>query len=1236
MPLIKELIEIPEKVQRGDFVLNLSQGLEGDAVHQTLAQYVVTPQLAKSFEDALSFIKSTVVGSQNRQKGAYLHGSFGSGKSHFMAVLHLLLQGNPNARAIPELAPAVSQHDEWLQQHNILLVPYHMIGAPSIEAGILGGYVRYIKKRHPEAPQPGFYLSDRLFRDAQGMRSKLGDQTFFEILNQEDAAPADDNGWGEVGDERWTPQSFEAVLEGRASIEDHTSLVSALVGTFFQSMSDLANTSSDELKSGEKVGYVDFDEGLRIMTQHAKSLGYDAVVLFLDELILWLASHISDHQFIANNIQKVVKLVEPSEPRALPMASFIARQRDLREFVGDQAVGASQVALSDSLKYWEGRFHTITLEDRNLPVIAQRRLLKPKDDIARQQIQQAFDAIDKSLRDDVHNILLTSQGDREMFRDLYPFSPALIQALVALSSALQRERTALKVMLMLLVDQRDTLELGGVIPVGDLYDVIASEAEPFSEQMRAHFENAKQLFERKLIPLLEAEHGITLAEAKVQATSDAKARAFNNDLRLLKTLLLAALVPEVESFKQLTSHKLAALNHGTIKSPIPGREAQAVMTRCRRWAGQVGEIKIGEDSSNPTIAVQISGVDTESILEEAQIHDSEGSRRKMIKDLVFEAFGIHDDGQLFIEHRWLWRGTWRHVEVLFQNIREIDDFNTFDANGDDWKMIVDFPFDTGNHSPADDRARVQAYLDTGNTTSTLCWLPYFLNQSAQRDLGILVRLDYVLKSDDRFSSFSKHLTPVDRAQARTLLENQRSQLQQRLKDCLLGAYGGSSAIPGTLDDSVAIDEQVMSLEPSFKPRLPHGVNLGQAFEQLLDQALRFQYPEHPEFKTEVRTNDLGKVLAEMRRAVHATNGRIDIEGSMRGLMEKIAEPLGLGTMHERHFVFQDTWPNRLRTNLAKMGQGATSLTVAQLRNAIDNPEPRGLTSEVQNLLILVFMEHGHYACQLHGHEYEPSLKDLPDNLVLSKQELAEPSVWAGALEKAGAILGVSLRSQLRTANHQNDLVRQVRDEAEAYLSSAENLVEVLRRQLSQLGVAGQGQRLATAEYAVSLMDKLRSLEGTALVQHLANSQAPSSDLALGRSLKTAQEVASRVKHNNWALLEKIWEGGHVEAQAIKERVIEALKADELAKPIGPVLDRAQNDATGLIAPAPPVINPPPPTGGETNIDPGGSSRLVRRDRRHGLTRQQARQLFAELEAELADDQVLDVDFTITTREGRDA
>jgi len=43
MTLIKELIDIPEHVQRGDFVLRLSEGV--DRAEETLRDYVVTPEL---------------------------------------------------------------------------------------------------------------------------------------------------------------------------------------------------------------------------------------------------------------------------------------------------------------------------------------------------------------------------------------------------------------------------------------------------------------------------------------------------------------------------------------------------------------------------------------------------------------------------------------------------------------------------------------------------------------------------------------------------------------------------------------------------------------------------------------------------------------------------------------------------------------------------------------------------------------------------------------------------------------------------------------------------------------------------------------------------------------------------------------------------------------------------------------------------------------------------------------
>ncbi len=1207
MTLLKELIHIPEQVQRGDFVLNLASGLEADAIDRTLRDYVVTPQLARCFEDALSFIKSAVAGEQNRSKGAYLHGSFGSGKSHFMAVLNLLLQGNKQARGITEIAASVAKHDDWMQSKNVLLVPYHMIGAASLEAGVLGGYARHIAKLHPEAPVPGFYMSEHLFADARNLRAGMGDTAFFESLNA-GAGAGDDDGWGDAAG-GWDGVAFEAAMQGQGPETERARLVSDLIGSHFQGYKRMGH-------------FIEFDDGLRVMTQHAKALGYDAIILFLDELILWLASRLSDESFITAEVQKVVKLVETGIPRDLPLVSFIARQRDLREFVGDQFSGAQQVALSDSLKYWEGRFHTITLEDRNLPVIAERRLLAPVDAAARAAMDRAFEET-QQMREEAFQILLTNQGDRAMFRKLYPFSPALIQALVALSSALQRERTALKVMLMLLVSQRETLTLGKVIPVGDLYDVIASEAEPFSEQMRLHFENAKGLFERKLIPLLEQEHGVAFAALADLAADEPKRVAFGNDIRLLKTLLLAALVPEIESFKQLTATKLAALNHGTIRSPIPGLEATSVLNKCRKWAGQVGEIKISDDAGNPVIGIQLSGVDTESIIEQARINDNEGNRKRLVKEMVFEAFGIVDNNELFIEHEWVWRGSRRRVEVLFQNIREISDFGVFEARGDDWKVIIDFPFDSGNHSPTDDQSKVWDYRDDGGQSRTLCWLPYFFSPAMRNNLGKLVVLQEILKSDDSFNRYSSHLNAQDRSSARTLLENQRSQLRQQLKDCLMGAYGIASAQPGTLDDGVVLQEQVISLEPAFTARLPQGATMKDAFTQLLGQALSHQFPDHPEFDTEVRFADLGKVLAELRKAMHAQDGRIDVDGPLRSLMRQIAQPLRLGDMYERHFIFKPDWPQHLAREVAKLGG---DITVARLREAMDLPKPRGLSAAVQNLLIMVFAEQGQYAFTLHGGPYDTvSLKDIRDDLVLVKQDLADAAYWRTAIAHAGALFGITVNTLL-TANNQNDLQKQVQEAAAAAIDDCRELKAALESRLTTLGRDLSGNRAQNASAAVDLLARLQAVEGPELVKVLAEARSNTSLAALAKGIVSAARVSSALTDNNWALMDTLCQSGDADAIKVRERVCGALNDDELVTNLADALGRSQQDLTDIIRrgrPAPPPErNPDPPP------SPVPGKKVIKQGQKSGLSATEAKSLLKEIEDQLTDSMRVDISYTL--------
>ena len=297
-----------------------------------------------------------------------------------------------------------------------------------------------------------------------------------------------------------------------------------------------------------------------------------------------------------------------------------------------------------------------------------------------------------------------------MFKLVYPFSPALIQALVAVSSALQRERTALKIMLQLLVNRRDTLRLGDVIPLGDLWDVVAHGDEAFTDVMRVNFENAKNLYQNKLLPMLEQQHrdrpGGGPGAGKTESEDiAARLRLFENDDRLIKSLLLSALVHGVESLKNMTCMRLAALNHGTIRSRIPGREHQVVAQKLRTWAGMVGEIRVGEEPTNPTVSFQLSGVDTEGIIEAARMYDNPGNRQFKIRQMLFKSLGIPEQDEMFISHTFWWRGSKRSCDVLFTNVRILPDESL--RSGDDWKLIIDFPFDTEGHSPIEDLDRIE-------------------------------------------------------------------------------------------------------------------------------------------------------------------------------------------------------------------------------------------------------------------------------------------------------------------------------------------------------------------------------------------------------------------------------------------------------------------------------------------------------------------------------------------------
>ena len=175
--LLRDLVAIPNEVHAGDFVLSLAKGV---GEKSTINDYVVTPPLAANFDRALGLIRSSVETGSSR--AAYLDGSFGPGKSHFMAVLHAILSGDPDARGRKGLVDVMAKHDAWLKDRKFLLVPYHLPDSQSLDAAILGGYVSHVTRLHPGQPLPAVFRDDELIADARDLRARVGDEDFIAQL----------------------------------------------------------------------------------------------------------------------------------------------------------------------------------------------------------------------------------------------------------------------------------------------------------------------------------------------------------------------------------------------------------------------------------------------------------------------------------------------------------------------------------------------------------------------------------------------------------------------------------------------------------------------------------------------------------------------------------------------------------------------------------------------------------------------------------------------------------------------------------------------------------------------------------------------------------------------------------------------------------------------------------------------------------------------------------------------
>ena len=536
-------------------------------------------------------------------------------------------------------------------------------------------------------------------------------------------------------------------------------------------------------------------------------------------------------------------------------------------------------------------------------------------------------------------------------------------------------------------------------------------------------------------------------------------------------------------------------------------------------------------------------------------------------------------------HPVVWRGSGRAVDAVFGNVRDASWLNEdhFRARPGTWRFVIDYPFDEPGHSAAEDLARLDRLIEGGLKSRTIVWLPRFLSEERMGEVRRLVILEWLLSgTGERWTRHADHLSEVDRAQARAILESQRTGLREALRRAMQECYGAAVPSPGTLADDAAHDRVLVSLDSSFSPVAPIGADLAAAFGNLIDQAFTATYPGHPRFEpadVEVTVRDLAAVYAHVERAVADRDGRVKLEGDIAAV-RRVANALQVGMAGETHFLFGDDrfgpWGAEFERAAARDGlQPQDPVTVGRIRGWIDAMRPElGLREEVADLVMLAWAALRQRAWYHHGASVSaPRPGTTRPDMELKPEPLPLPADWQTATSRAESLFGIRVNPYL-TAAGVAEFTESLSSQVDILADPAGALVARVEKAYRHLGLpVDRLGRLATARAGAAAVEALRRAGSRVhLVETLARAVLPTTETAVANSLSRAALVTTAVDGFRWERLaplrdaeERADERGRAAANTLRT-LREAVEADEFATRLGPALVAADDAIFAWLTP----------------------------------------------------------------------
>jgi hypothetical protein len=849
MTTITEAFELPrpEDIRAMGFVVKLRELDAGsEEVAQLVRDYVVTPAVEKELPRILDDMKQ--VFDRGEEYGRFIHGSFGSGKSHFMTMLSLLVEGstpawkkfrpllNAHHGAKTSKGAEAADHEAWLSKAGLLVVRIHMLSVKGKNTGldraVYEGFNAALKRR---GKQPFQFLNvDAIFDEVRREAKEYGDVV-------------------------WKRLEAESIVGGREDFE-------AIAAASMQAKERFARAWLTYKGRSTADAGIDprWSEGLKRMAEHAKAQGFGGIVLMIDEFLLWLAEK-SGQEFVAeiNNLNVIVD--HNTGQRPSPIFVFVARQRNLQEFFPDLV---DESKIHEHLDHHAKRFEVTKLQDVELRHIVRGRVLRPRN-------ADAVKAAVSSLSEKHSKVLpaLLAGGDLDYLRDVYPFHPALIEMLVDVTSLMQRERSALRLLYELLVVHYPKLPLGEFLPVGSAFSAIFPESGVEASKKVELMQDIHQQFYSRLAPAMSK-----MAEEAGAEFNEERRRALD---QLVKTVLLAEVSPRLKQ-GGLTIERLVQLNAVDVEGETFRGQVRVAETDLLALSQRVPDLQVAGNGKTALVRYVLGRVSLGEILSRARSKvDNHAQRFKVFWSAlrialgVADAKGFEEGGKNEGEWDLAWRRTRRRGRLKFGNVREMS-YDDFTPPEGAFAVLVDYPWDEPGHSVDEDRHKAANVRKDRGTRFTSCWLPRHMSPS---ELGVLTELAAVryLLSDAGQEDLLETLGPQDKSKVLDQAGIRQKTLEGQLDELLREVYIRHGEFFSLISD---VD--------SSCPRETLAENLEHIAALLMDR----RYPQHPTFLAEPKKHDLEALLGWM---IDAGEGSVSVayDENVGKVLKTLGQPLEL-------------------------------------------------------------------------------------------------------------------------------------------------------------------------------------------------------------------------------------------------------------------------------------------------------------------------------------------------------